>query len=731
MDPVYLDYNATSTIDPEVADFMIPVLKETFGNPSSNHKFGFESRKIIEDAREQTALLLNCHPEEIVFTSGGTESNNFALIGAALAGRDRGRHIITSNIEHPAVTEVCHYLSRNGFDITWLPVNSEGIIEPEILEKAIRKDTILISIMHANNETGTLEPIAELADIAHRNNILFHTDAAQSAGKIEVDTRILGVDLLSLAGHKFHAPKGVGALFIKKGVSISRILHGADHENNLRPGTENVLEIAGLGKAAQIAKRDLKKNNEIMNRTRDLLFNLLKENLPDIRRNGHPYLTLPNTLNVSFPGIDAVSLMSEMTDVAVSAGAACHAEQTSVSHVLKAMGLSDEQALTTIRFSTGKFTSEDDIRKAAGSIIQKVKILRGTNEIPLKGSSCKLTQFTHGLGCACKISPAILEQVLKSFPATIHPDILVGTETSDDAAVYRINKDTAVVQTVDFFTPVLDDPFMFGAVAAANALSDVYAMGARPLFGLNIVAFPTNRLSLEVLQQILAGARSVADEAGISIIGGHTIEDNEPKFGMVITGTVHPDAVIRNHTSKPGDELILTKPLGTGILSTAMKRDQLDPQTSTLLYNTMRRLNKTDAEIMQKYTVSACTDISGFGLLGHLKEMLTPSGLSATLNSSLIPILDGARELAARGMIPGGTKNNLDYCSEFVTFSEKVTRVERLIFADAQTSGGLLISVESASAEGLLEEIRSSGNLSAARIGTVLKGKNIRINISA
>ncbi|HYW96983.1 MAG TPA: selenide, water dikinase SelD [Bacteroidales bacterium] len=331
----------------------------------------------------------------------------------------------------------------------------------------------------------------------------------------------------------------------------------------------------------------------------------------------------------------------------------------------------------------------------------------------------RLTKFTHGLGCACKISPRILEEVLKEIPVPVHKDILVGANTSDDAAVYRINDTTAIVQSVDFFTPVIDDPFQFGAVAAANALSDIYAMGATPLFALNIVAFPNLRLPLEVLKKILEGANEVASEAGIFVLGGHTIEDNEPKFGMVVTGSVHPDKIIKNSTARPGDDLVLTKAIGTGILSTALKRGLVDTEQERALYRTMRTLNKKAAGVMLKYEVNACTDITGFGLLGHLREMCMASETGADVFAGRVPLLDSVYDLAAQGIIPGGTDNNMVYLKDSLYWEANTPRPLRVLLSDAQTSGGLLISIPSGQSEALVAQLHKEGISDATVIGTI------------
>ena len=504
MQYIYLDYNATTPVDPDVARAMKPALDSAYGNPSSQHAFGTEAKRMVETAREQVAGMLGCMKEEIVFTSGGTESNNHAIKGIASAHRDRGRHIITSCIEHPATLEVCRYLEKEGFDVSYLPVDMEGRIILTALEEAIRKDTILISIMHANNEIGTIQDFKSISKIAGSHGILLHTDAAQTAGKIPCDVNDLGVDLLSLAGHKLYGPKGTGALFIRRGVEIDKIIHGADHEGNRRAGTENVPEIIGLGKAAEIASRDLGRNRKAMQETRDLLWKELSGELTGVHLNGSVEHCLPNTLSVSFPGIDAGTILSAIEGVAASAGAACHAGEENISYVLEAIGLSHDYAMGTIRFSTGKNTTTKEILTAASIIRDAVLPLIHvqTSEVKTPASQVKLTQYTHGMGCACKLRPQDLEKVLAKIPLHDQPEILVDIRDSDDATVWKIDENTAWVQSVDFFTAVVDDAFTFGVIAAANALSDIYAMGAKPLFGLNIVAFPAKRLPLDILEGI-------------------------------------------------------------------------------------------------------------------------------------------------------------------------------------------------------------------------------------
>ena len=728
MNPIYLDYNATTPIAKEVADAMRPFLDDYFGNPSSSHAYGVKTKLAVEKARSQVAHLLNCEPSEIVFTSGGTESNNYAIKGIAFANQKKGNHIITSSVEHPAVFEVCKYLERFGFEITYLPVDEYGIIRIADLEASIESTTILISIMHANNEVGSIQPIEEIAKLIKGKGIYFHTDGAQSIGKIEANVQTLGVDLMSLAGHKLYAPKGIGALYIKNGIHLEKLMHGADHEQNLRAGTENVLEIVGLGRACEIASEKLIENAQHYKETRDYLHQLLKAELPDIKLNGHPKKRLPNTLSLSFPRIEANTLIDRLEGVAASAGAACHSESIDVSAVLEAMLIPLDYAMGTIRFSTGRGSTIADMKKAADEIIATVKSLMPKEESAAKleindSKEIKLTHYTHGLGCACKLEPQKLEQVLKTLPSVFDKNVLVGTETSDDATVYKLTDKLALVQTLDFFTPIVDDPYQFGAIAAANALSDIYAMGAKPLFALNIVGFPADTLPLGVLEQILKGAHDKAAEAGISVLGGHTIEDPEPKYGMVVSGIIDLAKIIRNQGAKPGDVLVLTKPLGTGILSTAVKRGMLEADLIEELSQRMSQLNKIAAEIMLKYQVHACTDVTGFGLLGHLREMSKASECDVDILFDDLPFIREAKNMATAGVIPGGTFNNLEYVREDVDFGNH-GRTDQLLVCDAQTSGGLLVVLPEEAAKQYLSELYSAGNVDAKIIGNFTsKGK--------
>jgi cysteine desulfurase len=371
---VYLDYNATTPIDPEVANEMLPYIQTSFGNPSSSYAIGRKNKEAINRARLQVADLINAHPDEIVFTSGGTESNNYAIRGIAFASQGKGKHIITSSIEHPAVTEVCKYLSSLGWKITYLPVDRNGKVNPRDVSNAVQKDTVLITIMHANNEVGTVQPIEEIAGIASQNGISFHTDAAQSVGKIDTDVNKLGVDLLTIAGHKLYAPKGIGAIYIRQCTRIQNLMYGAGQENGLRPGTENVIHIVALGKACEIAKRDFGKNVHTMLSTRERLLNGLKNKLGErVKVNADLSNTLPNTLSVAYDKTEAHALASLISkEVYISTGSACHADSIDISPVLQAMKLDLLTAASTVRISTGKFTTMEEIDLAVGTITNAV-----------------------------------------------------------------------------------------------------------------------------------------------------------------------------------------------------------------------------------------------------------------------------------------------------------------------------------------------------------------------
>lgn len=376
--PIYLDYNGTTPHAPEVIEAMLPFLQTEFGNPSCGHWYGIAPRKAVMTARSQVAGVLGCTAPEMVFTSGGTESNNHAIKSIAGGRHSRGAHLITSSIEHPAILEVCRFMEAHGFAVTILPVDAEGVVSVSDVAAAVRPETIMISIMHANNEVGTIQPIAEIASLARRYGILMHTDAAQSVGKIPVRVDDLGVDLLSVAGHKIYAPKGIGALYLRNGIENKVFCHGAGQENGRRAGTENVLEIVGLGKACEIAEAEMKRHAARMQEMRDRLEEGLAGSLTDVRFNGHRTLRLPNTCSVSFLDLEANRILEEIgLNVAASAGAACHADHVEISHVLQAMQVPEHWARGTLRFTTGRYTTAGEIDRALEVIVAGVKRLRG------------------------------------------------------------------------------------------------------------------------------------------------------------------------------------------------------------------------------------------------------------------------------------------------------------------------------------------------------------------
>ncbi|CAA0144888.1 probable cysteine desulfurase [Tenacibaculum maritimum] len=362
---IYLDYNASTPNDPKVINAMLPFLTNHYGNPSSIHKEGQKAKDAIEKARMQVANSIGCSTNEIIFTSGGTESNNHAIIGTAMSLKNKGNHIITSSIEHPAVIEVCKYLESQGFKITYLNVNKDGIIDLNNLKNTISSKTILITIMHANNETGSIQPIEKIGMIAKEHGIPLHTDASQSFGKIKVDVKELNVNLLTLAGHKVYAPKGIGALYIKKGTPINKLMHGAKHEYNKRPGTESTMLIVGLGAAAQLATEKLHENKKHMESIRNYL--LKKLTLLKVKSivNSNLTKTLPNTLNISFKNCNSNTIIHKLKDkLALSSGSACHAGSANVSPILKATLCDFTYAKGTFRFSVGKNTSKEEIDNA-------------------------------------------------------------------------------------------------------------------------------------------------------------------------------------------------------------------------------------------------------------------------------------------------------------------------------------------------------------------------------
>ena len=372
MGGIYLDYNATTPIDPAVAEAMLPYVHGLFGNPSSGHSFGIAAREGVDRARRQVAGMLGCAENDLIFTSGGTEANNHAIKGVAGAYRQRGSHIITSAVEHPAVTEVCRFLEGQGFRTTYLPVDQYGMVDPRQVAEAITPETVLVTIMHANNEVGTIQPIAGIAEIAHRHGVLVHSDCAQSVGKIPVKVDDLGVDLLSIAGHKLYAPKGIGALYIRPGVRLEKFMHGASHEGNRRAGTENIILMAGLGKACELIERNLPDYAAHMAAMRDRLEQGLLASGNGAQVNGHPTERLPNTCSIGFRGREADGILAGLPTVAASAGAACHSDRVELSHVLEAMRVPREYAMGTLRLTVGRYTTEDEIDRALAEIMDTV-----------------------------------------------------------------------------------------------------------------------------------------------------------------------------------------------------------------------------------------------------------------------------------------------------------------------------------------------------------------------
>jgi cysteine desulfurase len=369
---IYLDYNASTPVDPAVADVMREFLERPFGKPSSTHWAGLPARKVVEEARRQVAGLLGCAADEVIFTSGGSEANNLAIKGVIDERGQQDVHIITSAIEHPAIVEPCRFLERHGARVSWLGVDEYGQVNPDDLRKALRPETALVTIMHANSEVGTLQPIAECARIARGHGVLLHTDAAQSVGKIPVSVAELGVDLLSIAGHKLYAPKGIGALYVRSGVGLEPLVHGAGHENGRRAGTESAMLTAALGRACEQAS--VVPETDRVATLRDQFWSRLSGALGDrVVRNGHPRECLPNTLHVSFPGHTGGEILAANPQIAASTGSACHAGSVETSAVLTAMGMTRENAVGAVRFSLGRFSTEAEIAAAAELVVRHLE----------------------------------------------------------------------------------------------------------------------------------------------------------------------------------------------------------------------------------------------------------------------------------------------------------------------------------------------------------------------
>ena len=383
MKRIYMDHSATTPLDPQVLQAMLPFFSEKFGNASSLHSFGLEAKEALEDSRERVAKLLGADPEEIVFTSGGTESDNLALKGTARRNRELGRHIITTQMEHPAILETCRKLEKEGYEVTYLPVTSEGLVEPAALEAAIRPDTILISVMHANNEVGTIQPIEEIGRIAAEKDIYLHSDAVQSVGKIATDVNALGVDLLSLSAHKLYGPKGVGALYIRRGTKIESIMQGGGHERGLRSGTENIPGIVGLGRAAELCRERMNADGQKLTELSARLAGEVLEKIKDAWVNGSMKRRLPGSLNFGFKYVEGESLLLflDSKGIAVSTGSACSSHKLEPSHVLLSLGLKPEECHGSLRITMGRSNTEEEVDYVASCIVEAVDRFRGISAL--------------------------------------------------------------------------------------------------------------------------------------------------------------------------------------------------------------------------------------------------------------------------------------------------------------------------------------------------------------
>ena len=791
-DVIYLDYNATTNIHEEVRKVMEPYLNIYFGNPSSSHKYGIQTKKGIFNARQQIAKMLNCSSNEIIITSGASESNNLADKGIINYYFHNNKNpekisVISSTIEHPSVIEIFPYLKsiyKDNLELILIPCDSKGIIDLEVFKNKMQKNTKLISIMLANNETGCVQPIKEICEYAKKINpeCIVHTDASQALGKIPVDVKNLGVDLLTVAGHKIYGPKGIGALYIKNGVEkkMEKILHGASHENNMRAGTENVLEIVGLGQACELISRDLMKRMRQFLITRNIIYKKISEKIPkenfvlqgpeidiniDIAKLSDEQLLdlvkkerrLTNTLYISFPGIEANLILDKLSDkIACSAGAACHSEGVNMSHVVQAMKVNPQVAMGTLRISTGVLTTEKEAEEGGKYIAEIVEQLMPKNKVEDNNllkyvkedeeaiNNCRLTKNTHGMGCGCKITPKLLQEVLSSLPTQKSmlndKNILVDNRSFDDASVYDLtsynkeNQELALVSTLDFFTPICDNPYDFGSISCSNALSDIYAMGAKPINALSIVAFPVTLMPKIILKEILRGAQDKADEAGCPILGGHSIDDNEPKFGLSVNGLVDKKNIWKNNTVKEDDYIIMTKKLGTGIIMTSLKKDMVNKDEKCVkgAIENMKFLNKYHCELVinNNIKIDACTDITGFGLLGHLSECLSGEdnkNLYAEINYNKITFIsEKINELAEMGMSPGGAKSNLAYVEGKVIYDKNMTENEKLLINDPQTSGGLLMFMKEEEKNKMIK-LCSDKKLDCFEIGKIYE-KNEKIN---
>jgi cysteine desulfurase len=402
MKSVYLDNNATTPVDPRVLDAMLPYFREKFGNAASrNHRYGWVAEEAVDKAREQVAKVINAGSKEIIWTSGSTEGNNTAILGVARMYADKGKHIITCRIEHKAVIDPCKFLETQGYEVTWLESDRTGRVSVDQVKQAMREDTILVSLMFANNEVGTIHPIREIGALCKQRGVIFHTDATQAFGKVPIDVEAMGIDLLSLSAHKIYGPKGVGALYVRRKkprVRLQPLIHGGGHERGMRSGTLNVPGIVGCGAAAEIAMSEMSTESVRIAGLRDRLWAGLSEHLTEISRNGNPQHCLPNTLNVSFLYVEGESLMMGFSDIAVSSGSACTSASLEPSYVLKGLGLGDDLAHSSIRFSLGRFTTEEDIDYTIKEVVKAVNHLRNMSplyEMAQQGIDLSKVQWQH------------------------------------------------------------------------------------------------------------------------------------------------------------------------------------------------------------------------------------------------------------------------------------------------------------------------------------------------
>ena len=386
MDRIYLDYAATSPVLPEVLDAMLPFFMSCFGNPSGIHENGRETRKAVEQARREVAETLGAESREIVFTSGGSESDNLAIEGTAFALREKGNHIITSQIEHHAVLNTCRWLEKQGFRVTYLPVDASGLVDPDSVRDAIGNDTVLVSIMTANNEIGTVEPVSEIGEICREKGVLFHTDAVQAIGMMNIHAAEINADLISLSAHKFHGPKGTGALYIRKGTKLESLIHGGAQERGLRAGTENVPGIVGMGKAIMVAAKEREENQQRIRELRDQMIRIVLESIPGSQLNGHPEKRLANNCHFSFAGIESEALLLrlDLAGISVSGGSACTSGSMEPSHVLQAIGLKDEMLKSGIRMTMGRETTREEIEKTAEKMSEIIADLRQMSHSSIK-----------------------------------------------------------------------------------------------------------------------------------------------------------------------------------------------------------------------------------------------------------------------------------------------------------------------------------------------------------